>query len=341
MILILSDEDENSTLLVIDWLLHLRIPYIRLNDTSLIDVLNIKSEKEKTSFALRISDPSWSTSVREIHSDEITGFWYRRGFLNIDENRLEPGKSTDKIVYIKESINKHLKNENSKIFQFLNHYFQTVKHIGSFFENDTNKFHNSMQAALLGLEVPDSLITRSKAEFLQFHQKTGSCIVKALDRAGFRIGVDLGLGNTTHLLDENDISSMPDTFNYTLFQQFIDKEYDLRVFYLEGKFYSTAILSQINPQTRIDFRNYDTKRPNRIVPYQLPSGLEVKLDLLMKALNLKSGSIDLVKDSNQKYFFLEINPIGQYGFTGSRCNFQLDKQIALYFDQLKVHETRN
>ena len=45
-------------------------------------------------------------------------------------------------------------------------------------------------------------------------------------------------------------------------QQYIDKLYGIRIFYLYGNFYSKAIFSQGNSKTRIDFRNYDSERPN-------------------------------------------------------------------------------
>ena len=60
----------------------------------------------------------------------------------------------------------------------------------------------------------------------------------------------------TKEVTENDILSYPKEIFYpSLFQQLIDKKFDIRVFYLDGDFFSMAILSQNRAETEIDFRN--------------------------------------------------------------------------------------
>lgn len=73
-----------------------------------------------------------------------------------------------------------------------------------------------------------------------------------------------------------------------------------------------AILSQNNPKTQIDFRNYDVDLPNRVVPFRLPDSLTQKLIKLMQRINLNTGSVDGLYSSGD-YYFLEINPVGQFG----------------------------
>jgi len=60
----------------------------------------------------------------------------------------------------------------------------------------------------------------------------------------------------------------------------------------------------------------------------LSEDLKEKIILLMKILDLNTGSIDLIKSTDEKIYFLEINPIGQYGMVSSPCNYYLDKLIA-------------
>lgn len=68
---------------------------------------------------------------------------------------------------------------------------------------------------------------------------------------------------------------------------------ELRVFYVLGEFYSMAIFSQENENTSIDFRNYDYDNPTNNAPYSLPAPSK---DKLIKLLNLRTGSIDLILD---------------------------------------------
>jgi glutathione synthase/RimK-type ligase-like ATP-grasp enzyme len=121
---------------------------------------------------------------------------------------------------------------------------------------------------------------------------------------------------------------LPLNFFPSLFQQKIEKKYELRVFYLNNVFYSMAIFSQNDMKTKIDFRNYNYKTPNRNVPYKLPLEIESKLHLLMLQLELTTASIDLIVDLNENYVFLEVNPDGQFGMISYPCNYYLEKEIA-------------
>lgn len=94
-----------------------------------------------------------------------------------------------------------------------------------------------------------------------------------------------------------------------------------------------AIFSQSNSQTNVDFRKYDDKLPNRCVPYILPNKIENALRDLMNSLNLNTGSIDLIVDTQDNYYFLEINPVGQFGMVSQPCNYYLEKKVAEYLVQ--------
>ena len=65
------------------------------------------------------------------------------------------------------------------------------------------------------------------------------------------------------------------------------------------------------------------------MPIDIPNEIVCKLQLLMKELVLESGSIDMIVTPDDKYVFLEVNPVGQFDYVGKRCNYQLDKEIAL------------
>ncbi|MBK7652698.1 MAG: hypothetical protein IPJ20_20805 [Flammeovirgaceae bacterium] len=111
-------------------------------------------------------------------------------------------------------------------------------------------------------------------------------------------------------------------------QRNIKKRYELRVFYFDSKFFSMVMFSQNEHQTSIDFRRYDFTNPTRWVPYKLPFQIEEKLDKLMRTLHLNSGSIDLIYGADLEYYFLEVNPVGQYAMVSDACNYYLDKLIC-------------
>src|SRR6202007_234 len=101
----------------------------------------------------------------------------------------------------------------------------------------------------------------------------------------------------TTALDAAAVDALPERFAPSLFQELIDKEYEVRVFYLAGDaadtatHYAMAIFSQSDPQTQTDFRRYNRDRPNRTVPYRLAPETALRLRRLMDDLGLETGSI--------------------------------------------------
>lgn len=330
MILIMSDENDVSTNHVINWLLHLKIPYFRINDTSSVYVDYLTTRNGELDFKLSITSP-YLVKPYTIFANNITAYWYRRGFLVLEKLNI-PEKHSKKINLVGEKFNEYFFDENKKIVDFFHKYFTTIPHLGCFLDNTTiNKIYILYQAQKTNLLIPEFMLTRKKSELTLFMHKHAFCITKGIARNGFNIMKDIGVGNLAKLVTASELPQIPATFNYSFIQQYIDKKADIRVFYLDGKIYSTAIFSQNDEQTKIDFRNYNEENPNRIIPFKLPDHEEKKLKKLMRNLDYQTGSIDYVLDKNNDLYFLEINPIGQYDFISYKCNLFLDKAICNYF----------
>jgi glutathione synthase/RimK-type ligase-like ATP-grasp enzyme len=177
-----------------------------------------------------------------------------------------------------------------------------------------------------GLNIPETIVTAKKESLTTFFDKYKPLMSKALGD-GSRIEHE---GSTFYFytIKISSIDNVTEKFTPTLFQRYIPKEYELRIFYIDGLFYSMVIFSQNNEKTKNDFRNYDRVNPNRYEPYNLPKEIETKLDLLMRNIGLNTGSIDMIKTPNGEYYFLEVNPSGQFGMTALSCNYPLYKTVA-------------
>jgi glutathione synthase/RimK-type ligase-like ATP-grasp enzyme len=71
------------------------------------------------------------------------------------------------------------------------------------------------------------------------------------------------------------------------------------------------------------------RRPNRFVPYKLPERIEKQISDFMERIELNTGSLDMIKSIvDGKYYFLEVNPSGQFGMTSKPCNYNLHKKVA-------------
>lgn len=312
-VIIQSERDDLSTDDVIMWLHHLK-PSLNISclyDDYFVDSISLQLDN-KEGISLKINDKFIGNS---------DSFWYRRGSLksfNIEKSKISP-------LY-----NRTHQETNSPIIEFLNRGF-LERNINRFSDNFTNKLEILNMAKKLGILIPDVLITDNSTDLINFINKHGKVITKPINNPYINFKYqDFTIKSLTHskLLSIDDISIGEFEFMSSFFQKYIEKKFEIRSYYLEGVFKSMAIFSQQNEKTKIDFRNYDIKRPNRCVPYILPKWLEKKLHRLMLKLRLNSGSFDIIYTPDGKYVFLEVNPIGQFQWLSLNCNYYIEKLIA-------------
>jgi hypothetical protein len=132
------------------------------------------------------------------------------------------------------------------------------------------------------------------------------------------------------VVEATHLEKMNETFFPTLLQNYIEKLYELRIFILHEKIYSSAIFSQSNPMSVIDSRIQDTDNPVRMVPYQLPEKIESCLIEYMRMTKQNTASIDMIVNKKNEYIFLESNHVGQFGYLSYNCNYHLEHEIAHY-----------
>lgn len=317
MILILSETTDYSTNIVIEWLDKLGEPYLRINPENVLSIIKINESNILVNFKLNHEEPI------EIDLLTLKGYWYRRGALRVLQKSFDAKKS------IYKEINDELKNHNSVLVEFL-HYVLKSKienRIGDINENKINKLILLEKANQVGLKTPKTLICNSKKEIKNFIKENGDVITKPIAQ-GAAWGIKTSFDGFTIKIDKTHLNSIPDKFTPSLFQVMIDKKYEIRTFYLKGKFYSMAIFSQNDSKTVVDFRNYNIEKPNRTVPYNLPKSITRKISQLMRNLEMNCGSIDLIYGKDDEFYFLEVNPVGQFHQVSYPCNFKIEKEIA-------------
>ncbi|WP_370899768.1 grasp-with-spasm system ATP-grasp peptide maturase [Chryseobacterium gossypii] len=230
-----------------------------------------------------------------------------------------------------QSGNRELENINS---YDITYKYKAETALGDSLKYDVNKFEVLRIAKELGIEIPKSILTNSKSKLINFFYKcNGEVISKMHDMLLCDIKETYSTYATyTEKIEINFINELPDHFFVAHFQEKLEKIYEVRTFYLDGELFSMAMFSQKDERTSIDFRRYNRENMNRRVPYKLPSVLENRIRLLMQKIGLNSGSLDIVK-TKDSYVFLEVNPIGQFGFVSNACNYKLHKKIAEYLTQ--------
>lgn len=328
MVLIYSQLQEVTTNLVMDWLKYLGAKdVVRINGEDCLYDCKLRIGNDNLNLEFKFYNSS-SRITRELKSDKIKGYWYRRGKLNINNTSLI--EKTDQYSAVVKKINTHKSAEKTTIEDYLTISIENsiVNKIGSFYNNKANKPLMLEMAKASGLQIPNTLITSSKDELRSFITKYKNVVCKPLSMFLSPQIDDTSYQLYTKIINKDTFDKIPDQFSYSYFQEYIPKKYEIRTFYLKGKCYSMAIFSQANKRTEVDFRRYDWKNPNRNCTYKLPNAVEKAIDTFMKKIRHDTGSLDIIYSTENQYRFLEINPVGQLGMVSFPCNYQLEKLIA-------------
>jgi len=324
MILIISDSSDYSTHEVCKWLDYYNQRYFILNDLSVITDVNFVITTNARKFIITINDSE------SFDLNEINAVWQRRSLISFNKNfyefKLIKNESFNEII--KDFYINELETLKQFIYKYLNDHCFTL---GNFLNVKNFKLNNLIFASEVGLEIPETTIVSDKENIFNIAKlNNNKLIVKPIKDGIFEFSQDTSedICMYTNTLDSNKLKKIKIDFP-TLIQNKIAKSIEIRVFYLEGKCYSIAIFSQEKNESMIDYRKYDFSNPNYFMPYNLPLKIITKIIKLMKKINLNIGSIDLILSSDNKFYFLEVNPVGQYDFVSKVGNYQIDKKIAL------------
>lgn len=171
------------------------------------------------------------------------------------------------------------------------------------------KPHQLVTAARCGLRVPDTLVTtrRGAAEVHQ-QRHQGRVVVKPLSRgvAASRVTPDdrTGWFRPIHLT-----------------QQRIDKVFDIRMTMVDGRPFTV----------RIDSPHLDWREDPDGCGYQLvhaPPRIAEKVGTLLTALRLRYAAIDFAVDRAGTWWFLEVNPNGQWLWLEQATGAPISRTLA-------------
>ncbi|HEY0036114.1 MAG TPA: hypothetical protein VGB66_05465, partial [Longimicrobium sp.] len=59
-----------------------------------------------------------------------------------------------------------------------------------------------------------------------------------------------------------------------------------------------------------------------------------------ESLEMRTGSIDLIRTRDGRHVFLEVNPAGQFGMVSHPCNYGLEKKVAEYLIRMDADAAR-
>lgn len=198
----------------------------------------------------------------------------------------------------------------------------------------TVKMLQQQVAAAVGFKTPPTLVTTSREHAIKFLENYPQSIIKSF--AGAYMRNKRGqlplqtVTTTTAITTEDLIAAAEHQFSACphMLQMSIPKKYEIRVVAIDGTMFAFRINSQDKEYTITDWRpgilNLDFQ------PMALPREIEEKLTKFLKYYGFDHGSVDLIVDHSDEYWFLECNPNGAWAWLDDICNGRIADEFCNY-----------
>jgi len=303
MILIITHKEDYTADFLINQLNQQGISYFRLNCEDLL-VSPLYEISNKDSFKV----------VFKEHS-EVKSIWYRRTQLP----DLKGMKAAEQQYFFKEF---------EALLDNLYHALADFKWLSNPFRIRIaeNKLFQLQKARSIGMNVPKTLITNDKEKLRAFYSKNSQTIIKPL-YSGY-----VPLNGSTSLLFTNLISEVNmvtlDEFDLTpcIYQEYIEKAYEFRITVVDNQVFAAKVDSQAIEETKVDWR----KTKLQFSACDIPSKVSRQCIELCQVLGIHFGAIDLIQDKAGQFWFLEINPNGQWAWIEMDTGLEISAAIIQY-----------
>lgn len=298
------------------------IIFTRQTDDTTLDIMKWIDSAGKKTFRInsiydieKLQDFIKNDKIKSIY---FNGIGLLRDKISTDDNSMQY------------QIENYLDEDNQIIWEYLFSMLKNKKTFGLMpYSHKINKLKVLSKAEGIGFLIPPFKLINNKQDLLKTKNEWGRIICKSLGDGINIITEEILInGQKTEEITSEDIHSFTQTFYPTFVQKLIEKKFEVRVFYFLKKIYSIAIFTQSNIKSQIDGRIIDSQMPQRKVPFTLPHSLHIKIIQFMEELDLTYGSIDFIFSKENEFYFLEVNPYGQYGFLSEAGNYYIEKEIA-------------
>jgi len=187
-----------------------------------------------------------------------------------------------------------------------------------------NKILQLKLAKEIGFQCPKTIVTNTeKLELID----DLPYIVKSLDTAVLRID-DKEAFVYSNIVTGKEIKSSNLRLAPIILQEYIYPKIDVRVTVIGGVIYAVRIIKD-NRGIDEDWRK--EKQNVKFVPFKLPESVESNCIELVKRLDLSFGAIDLI-ESNHSYYFIELNPTGEWAWLVETANLKIYEGISDFLE---------
>lgn len=292
--------------LFFEYLQSKNIPFFRLNS----DRLNHLQKISVNDRGFEVTDESGRT----VSSEQITAVWHRKSWqISLPEEMDEAYRK----IFLKEYASLRY-----NLFTALEH----VPWINPF-ENenkiDGNKMLQLKTARKNSLTVPKTVFSNDAGKITDFFHTycNGKMVAKLHGALSKSMGGEDLL--STQVIDAESLEDIADiAYCPMIFQPYLEKAYELRIVYLDGEFFTGKINNSEDADWRIARGSYSWSA------YELPEPVKLNLTSMMKEMGLYIGAIDMIRGRDGSYYFLEVNPQGEWGMLQKELGFPVAQRIA-------------
>lgn len=311
-ILVISSEKDFNFKPITEWLSFYDANYFCINiDRDVISIFDYNMQSKN--MILKVTNDFESC---KISFEFIKTIFIRNGSLKFKIN------SISESLRLKKGISDYIFFYDKTLDSFLEYYFsQNFNVVGLWSNAYINKLIVLEEAVKVGLNIPKTYL-KTNLDTLSSQQ---SYISKTI---ALPLVIESDSKRFMTYTGKVDFSNNRKSFMTSLIQTEIKKLFEIRVFVFLKKMYAMAIFSQMNEESVVDYRVYNQETPYLDEPFIIPNELKIKIFDLMERLKLNTGSFDFIYTKTGEYYFLEVNPIGQFGYLGNVCGIDLDKVIA-------------
>jgi glutathione synthase/RimK-type ligase-like ATP-grasp enzyme len=312
MILVLSDQFDEHADVVIKKLLNRGVEVFRLN----LDTESLRNT------IVTFNGSSWTirTKMGQIQSQEISCVWLRRAFVGMSLQEQNVKDPNCKIW--RGEWNKTLLGFYSSIrsIPWLNPLKEAYR--------AENKYFQMEKAKQVGLTTPPTIVSNDRKQLLAFTREHEHVVMKLMYQDFY--GDDHGniKGIYVNRLTHADLEGFGDSSeNPIVLQAYIPKGYEVRYTVVGSSHHVCRIDSQRSRIANIDWRRYDIPNTPHL-PMEPPLSIREKVTELLNELGINFGALDFIVTPSEDWYFLEVNPMGQWLWIEDLAGLSISDSIA-------------
>lgn len=180
-------------------------------------------------------------------------------------------------------------------------------------------------AAQCGLSVPRSLVTNVGAQAREFAAEVGGALVyKSLSTGVVTEQDEVRIIYTSRLTAE-DLDDRAIALCCHLFQEWVPKKFDVRLTVVGDRYFAVAVHTD-RPEAKVDWRcRYNDLRYEVC---QTPGEVRCGVRAYLRKFDLTFGAFDFSVTPDGRWWFLECNPAGQWGWIAEETGVPIAEAIA-------------